>query len=69
MEPRSLQWVAGVAGGRRVRGAEADRVCRVVTDSRQAAAGDLFVALAGVRSDGHDHLADAVAALDLELSR
>lgn len=62
MEPRSLQWVAGVAGGRRVRGAEADRVCRVVTDSRQAAAGDLFVALAGVRSDGHDHLADAVAA-------
>lgn len=36
-------------------------VRRVVTDSRQVRAGDLFVALAGPHFDGHDFLAAAVA--------
>jgi UDP-N-acetylmuramoyl-L-alanyl-D-glutamate--2,6-diaminopimelate ligase len=36
------------------------RVGRIVRDSRQAAPGDLFVAIPGTRVDGHDHLADAV---------
>ena len=35
---------------------------RVVVDSRAAAAGTLFVALAGSRADGHDYLAEAFAA-------
>ncbi len=34
----------------------------VSTDSRQVSPGDLFVALAGERFDGHDHLAQAVSA-------
>jgi UDP-N-acetylmuramoyl-L-alanyl-D-glutamate--2,6-diaminopimelate ligase len=33
---------------------------RVVTDSRQAAPGDVFVALPGLRTDGRRHVADAV---------
>jgi UDP-N-acetylmuramoyl-tripeptide--D-alanyl-D-alanine ligase len=34
---------------------------RVVIDSREARAGDLFVGLAGARSDGGDHAPDALA--------
>jgi len=34
---------------------------RVSTDTRKLARGDLFVALAGPRHDGHDHLAEAIA--------
>ena len=33
---------------------------RVIVDSRQAAAGDLFVALPGEHTDGHRHIADAL---------
>src|SRR5439155_9152581 len=33
-------------------------VTRVCTDSRQAQPGDLFIALAGERFDGHDYLAE-----------
>ncbi len=33
----------------------------VVIDSRKAARGALFVALAGARTDGHEHVADAVS--------
>ncbi|MBK6602160.1 MAG: UDP-N-acetylmuramoyl-tripeptide--D-alanyl-D-alanine ligase [Betaproteobacteria bacterium] len=36
------------------------RFTRVVTDSRQLQPGDLFVALAGERYDGHDFVADAL---------
>lgn len=35
---------------------------RAIIDSREARPGDLFVALAGERTDGHDHAAAAVAA-------
>ena len=34
---------------------------RVVTDTRALATGDLFVALAGERFDGHDFVAQALA--------
>ncbi len=44
-------------------GAEADPTISAVRyDSRQVRAGDLFVARRGQHSDGHDHLASAVAA-------
>ena len=36
-------------------------VLRVQTDSRAVQPGDLFVALGGERSDGHEHVADALA--------
>ncbi len=41
------------------RGGDA-RVSRVVIDSREARAGDLFVALPGSRTHGHAHVADAL---------
>ncbi|MBN1888170.1 MAG: UDP-N-acetylmuramoyl-tripeptide--D-alanyl-D-alanine ligase [Thermoflexales bacterium] len=42
--------------------AEAEQpIHRVVIDSRQAEPGDLFVALPGEKSDGHDFVADAFA--------
>jgi len=34
---------------------------RVVTDSRQLAKGDLFVALKGDKFDGHDYVAQAAS--------
>ena len=37
-------------------------VQRVTTDSRDVQPGDLFVALAGTRTDGHDHVADSLRA-------
>lgn len=41
---------------------DASSVLRVVADSREVEPGDLFVAIVGERSDGHDHAAEAVAA-------
>lgn len=38
---------------------EDPEVGRVVSDSRRVQGGDLFVALTGLRADGHDHLAQA----------
>jgi len=60
---RSLDRVAAVTGGRVV-GAPGTAVVDgpVVTDSRQAGPGSLFVALTGERSDGLDYAAAAVAA-------
>lgn len=42
------------------RGAEETRVGRIVTDSREVRPGDLFVALVGTSSDGHDFVETAV---------
>lgn len=57
---RVLSQVAAAVGGRLI-GAEATVSGPVVTDSRQAEPGSLFVAVAGERTDGHAHLAQAAA--------
>ena len=42
-------------------GAQADVATRIITDSREAKAGDVFVALVGEQFDGHDYVADVLA--------
>jgi UDP-N-acetylmuramoyl-tripeptide--D-alanyl-D-alanine ligase len=59
VEPRSLKYVAEACQGQIHKGSPAIVVRRVCTDSRQVQPGDLFVALAGDRFDGHDFLAQA----------
>ena len=56
MEARTLKFVADAVGGKILRGESKALVWRVCTDSRQAAAGDLFLAIKGDRFDGHDFL-------------
>jgi UDP-N-acetylmuramoyl-tripeptide--D-alanyl-D-alanine ligase len=56
MEPRTLKFVAEAAGGTLLRGSPETLVSRVCTDSRQAASGDLFIALTGARFDAHAFL-------------
>jgi UDP-N-acetylmuramoyl-tripeptide--D-alanyl-D-alanine ligase len=58
----TLADVAAATGGTLAGGDPAARVARVVTDSRQAGPGDLFVAIEGLRADGHDHAGQAAAA-------
>ncbi len=73
MEPRSLKYIAESCGGEFRNGSPSALVTRVCTDSREARAGDLFVALAGERFDGHDYLAEVfekkVAAIMIERER
>ncbi|MBF0696654.1 UDP-N-acetylmuramoyl-tripeptide--D-alanyl-D-alanine ligase [Actinomyces bowdenii] len=57
---RSLSQAAQAVGGTLI-GPDAPLEGPVVTDSRQAAPGSLFVAVAGERTDGHAHLASAAA--------
>lgn len=59
MDARSLGLVAELCGGELRSGPPEREVTRVGTDSRKAEPGDLFVAIAGERFDGHDFLADA----------
>jgi UDP-N-acetylmuramoyl-tripeptide--D-alanyl-D-alanine ligase len=61
--PLSLARIAQACGGR-LDGADPEAVVsgEVVIDSRRAAPGGLFAAVAGERSDGHDFAAAAVAA-------
>ena len=61
-EPFSAQEAADWTGGRLLRGDPAARLDAVGIDSRSVARGSLFVAIAGERFDGHDFLADALAA-------
>ena len=59
MEPRPLSFVAAACAGELYLGdpqALTDRVC---TDSRHVSPGDLFVAIAGEKFDGHEFLAEA----------
>ncbi len=59
MEPRTAQYIADATGGRLL----GDGRCvalRLATDSRQARADDLFVALKGDRFDAHDFLPEVV---------
>ncbi len=59
MEPRSLTYVAEACGGELLSGSPTSTVTGVCTDSRKAQPGDLFIALAGDRFDGHDYLGEA----------
>ena len=54
----SLSQIAAAVGGRLI-GPDATVTGPVVTDSRQASPGALFVAVHGERSDGHAHLGSA----------
>jgi UDP-N-acetylmuramoyl-tripeptide--D-alanyl-D-alanine ligase len=62
MAPLSLDrgFVLEGAGGDLVVDAQAWPLSSVVIDSRKAGPGSLFVALPGARTDGHEHVADAV---------
>ena len=57
----TLGWIARAVGGRLTGGDAATSVGDVVTDSRVAAAGDLFIALQGPRFDGHDFVPGVLA--------
>jgi UDP-N-acetylmuramoyl-tripeptide--D-alanyl-D-alanine ligase len=59
MEPRSLEDLADACAGRLLHGNPRTLIRRVSTDSRLAGPGDLFVALAGPRFDGHDFVEQA----------
>lgn len=54
-----MSYVAEACGGELRRGSPETTVARVITDSRRVGSGDLFLALAGERFDGHDYLAEA----------
>jgi len=56
----SLEQVTAFTGGRLISGGPQGTFARVVTDSRQARSGDLFVALLGDRFDGHDFVGQAL---------
>ncbi|VEG26850.1 UDP-N-acetylmuramoyl-tripeptide--D-alanyl-D-alanine ligase [Actinomyces howellii] len=71
MIPRSLPEVADMVGAAPIEHAAASvqagpaaapAITSVVTDSRQAGPGCLFVAIAGQRTDGHDHIAQVARA-------
>ena len=52
MDPRSFEQIAALVGGK-LHGVGAEKVTRVVTDSRSIRAGEFFVALSGDQFDGH----------------
>lgn len=60
MDPRPLQFVAEATGGEILRSTDAP-IRRVCTDSRQVQLGDLFLALAGDKFDGHQFVAEVAA--------
>ncbi|PYK60562.1 MAG: UDP-N-acetylmuramoyl-tripeptide--D-alanyl-D-alanine ligase, partial [Verrucomicrobia bacterium] len=51
--------VAESCGGELLGDSPSATVTRVCSDSRQTQPGDLFVALAGEKFDGHDYLSEA----------
>ena len=61
MEERSLKFIAEACAAE-IQNGPADAVIKnICTDSRQAKAGDLFLALRGERFDGHDFIAEVAA--------
>jgi UDP-N-acetylmuramoyl-tripeptide--D-alanyl-D-alanine ligase len=60
--PLSLAEIADAVGGTLTPGAAGEVTGAVTLDSRTVAPGDLFVAVAGERVDGHDYLPAAAAA-------
>ena len=61
MDPRPLQFIADATAGEILRGSADTMIRRVCTDSRQVQAGDLFVAVAGEKFDGHQFIAEVMA--------
>jgi len=59
MKNMTAENIARAVGGRLVGSASGEEVSSVVIDSRAAAPGSLFVAIAGKRTDGHDHIKQA----------
>jgi len=57
----TLHQIAEACGGKLLRGDGGALAGAVTIDSRQAKAGDLFVAIKGERFDGHDFLAEVAA--------
>lgn len=55
-----MEFILGACAGKLVAGTPGTLIKRVNTDSRAAQPGDLFIALAGERHDGHDFLRDVV---------
>ena len=55
-----MEFILGACAGKLVAGLPGTLVKRVNTDSRAAQPGDLFIALAGERHDGHDFLRDVI---------
>ncbi|MBM3872012.1 MAG: UDP-N-acetylmuramoyl-tripeptide--D-alanyl-D-alanine ligase [Verrucomicrobia bacterium] len=61
MDPRPLNFIADATAGEIFRGSADTLVRRVCTDSRQVQPGDLFIALAGEKFDGHQFISDVTA--------
>ena len=61
MDPRPLKFVADATAGEILHGSPDTLVHRVCTDSRQARPGDLFIAIAGEKFDGHQFIAEVAA--------
>src|SRR5712672_3169941 len=61
MDPRSLHFFSTASGGELAGGSPQTLIQKICTDSRQVQRGDLFIALAGERFDGHDFLFEVVA--------
>lgn len=58
----TLQWVAEATAGQVKASGSGLIVGEVAIDTRSLGVGDFFVALRGPRHDGHDHVAEAIAA-------
>jgi UDP-N-acetylmuramoyl-tripeptide--D-alanyl-D-alanine ligase len=61
VETRNVEFILGACAGKLVAGSPGTLIRRITTDSRAAQPGDLFVALAGERHDGHEFLRDVVS--------
>ncbi|HEY1490159.1 MAG TPA: UDP-N-acetylmuramoyl-tripeptide--D-alanyl-D-alanine ligase, partial [Verrucomicrobiae bacterium] len=57
---RNVEFILGACAGKLVAGKPGILITRVTTDSRAAQPGDLFVALAGERHDGHEFLREVI---------
>jgi UDP-N-acetylmuramoyl-tripeptide--D-alanyl-D-alanine ligase len=55
-----VEFILGACAGKLVAGSRDASIKRITTDSRAAQPGDLFVALAGERHDGHAFLPDVI---------
>lgn len=60
MDTRPLNFIAQACAGKIVSGSGELPVSRICTDSREIQAGDLFLALAGEKFDGHTYLGEVV---------